>query len=239
MYLLGRDLGVMMTFPFPASPPLWSTDDPMGVFTTPDGKWIFNANAWNNASPAFLGQGTWANGPDSWGFIMAGASSSTGVLNYPCIQKNLPHVPLKNVQNIWTRWSHMLPQGFKGEAMYDTWINGPYAGKGIEVSVFTDNRGVVPTGLLASGIVLSGAPGTTWTAYERPGSNPVQYVFEPSVNSSAGLLDLKPFYQWLIDHTLIPADSSIQTAEYGAEVITTLDEYLAFGFDEFDLMLVQ
>lgn len=192
-------------------------------FTTPDGNYLLNVDAFNYTSGSFVSQYTWGNSESDWGATVTVNNGANPVISYPDVENTYAQVPLGNFQHIWATWAQTMPSassGFTGEAMFDCWLNGAFAGAGDEVSIFVDNQGVFvgPSGDTVIGQQLQ-FNGMLWTAYQRVGASPPDFIFVPYVNLPSGTLDLLPFFNWLVTNGYLANPSTLQAIEFGWETV--------------------
>jgi hypothetical protein len=116
---------------------------------------------------------------------------------------------------------------------YDAWLNGVGSPGSNEVMIWTENHGQRPAGaVVASSVSISGRKWDVWAT-----SSNLYVAFVPPHGRSypSGALDLKEFFNYLIQHGQLSSASTLGQIGYGVEVVSTGGGNARFNCTDFSL----
>jgi hypothetical protein len=200
--------------------PVWSSSDNFGTWNT--NGYLVNNNKWNEgeAGP----QTIHACGFNSW-YVVSDqkelASNPGSVKTYPDTQKNFPDKAISSFSSIKSTYANSQSAPSSGEYnwSYDIWLNGL---GNEELMIWTNYRypASLPPGDAQDKATVT-IDGQQYVAWKRGsvGSRYIALAMTPQ--KSAGSVDLKAVFNWLVSKGWLSGTDKVSAIEYGVEVSST------------------
>ncbi|GAA0481390.1 GH12 family glycosyl hydrolase domain-containing protein [Streptomyces olivaceiscleroticus] len=192
----------------PAQAATWSSSEPFGSYTTPDGYTLYN-NVWGSGAGS---QTIRAESASEWE-VTADHPATSGVKSYPNAKKVI-NKPLSALTSLTSSYNVRVPASGAYSTTFDIW-DSDYDH---EVMLWVNHTGAVgPLGTEQATVTLGGA---TWKVYKGDnGANQV-YSFLRTSDSSAGTVDLLPVLRWIQQRGWW-GDETIGDVQFGYEITSS------------------
>ncbi|MFC6063255.1 GH12 family glycosyl hydrolase domain-containing protein [Streptomyces ochraceiscleroticus] len=205
----------------PAQAATWSSSEPFGSYTTPDGYTLYN-NIWGSGAGS---QTIRAESASDWD-VTADHPNTPGIKSYPNAKKVIGK-PISGITSLTSTYDVTVPASGAYNTSYDIW-DSDYDH---EVMLWVNQTGAVgPIGTEQATVTLGGS---TWKVYKGDnGANEV-YSFLRTSDSSAGTVDILPVLKWVQEKGWW-GDETIGDVQFGYE-ITSAPGGLRFATNRFSV----
>jgi Glycosyl hydrolase family 12 len=204
----------------------------------PDGNYYIANNMWNANAFGDVSQTLYACSYNNWYVVanMANDAHAT-VKTYPNVQMNFSsHPAISSLGSLDTTFAENSPDVGIYEDAYDIWVNGIASAGSTELMIWNQNHGQTPGGNPVASTDLDGQAYTVWQRNGEVSSASTNYVaFVVNTNYTSGSLNLKDFFNFAIEHDLMPASSTLYQVDYGVELVSTNAAPATFSFTNFSV----
>ncbi|TVZ03419.1 hypothetical protein EAS64_23775 [Trebonia kvetii] len=227
------------TTPTATPPPVGTASCKNPVFTTSTLYGTYTAlpyfvanNEWN-AGGSGLAQTLDVCAPGSWSVTAAVNSGSKSVKTYPNVHRDFNSPAISSLKSVTSTFAESEPAGAPGayENAYDIWLNGianPASGSD-EVMIWNENHGQIPGGSPQGTVTFDGHAFTVWKGDGN------YFAFVANSTFTSGTLNLRAFFQYLMDKGWIPGNSTLSEVCYGVEVVNTTGAQETFNVTNFSV----
>jgi len=206
------------------SHPRWHSDARLGTWNDA-GFDVFN-NEWNSSQAG--PQRIWANSFGIWG-VESSQPTSPSVKTYPCVQMNYSGQALTSFTKLTSTFAESMPgasANYAAEAAYDIWLDR-YK---VEVMIWMDNHGRVPSGDILTRVKIGGQLFTIW----QSGADMFSFVLSGQPETS-GRVDILSFINWLLSHRFLSRSDTMAQVNFGWEIASTGGARLNFSMQRYSL----
>jgi len=190
------------------------------------------SNEWN-AGGSGLVQTLNVCSPGSWSVTASVNGGSNSVKTYPNVHRDFDSPAISSLQSVTSTFAETEPEGAPGtyENAYDIWLNGIAnpAGGSDEVMIWNENHGQIPGGSPQGTVTFDGH---SFTAWKGDGN---YFAFVANSTFTSGTLNLRGFFQYLMDKGWIPGNSTLSEICYGVEVVNTTGAQETFNVTNFSV----
>ncbi len=206
--------------------PLDPNDPQSGVSI---GKYYVSTDTWN-ASGYQMSQTMYVCNYNSW-YVIAKANNNSGdgaVKTYPNSHVDFNNPRISSFSTITSTFAEQSPHVGIYEFAYDMWLNGVAGPGSTEVMIWNDNFHQVPGGQNMGTVTFDGHTYTVW-------KNGSYIAFEANTNFTSGTLNIKNYFDYIIQKGWIPPTSTIGQIDYGFELVSTNNTSARFDLTDFSL----
>jgi hypothetical protein len=155
------------------------------------------------------------------------------VKTYPNVHRDFDSPAISSLQSVTSTFAETEPEGAPGtyENAYDIWLNGIAnpAGGSDEVMIWNENHGQIPGGSPQGTVTFDGHSFTVWKGDGN------YFAFVANSTFTSGTLNLRGFFQYLMDKGWIPGNSTLSEICYGVEVVNTTGAQETFNVTNFSV----
>ena len=220
------------------APGTWCSSARTGMGKTRDGRFDLYNDAWSNA--AFRGpQMICGNSASHWLVVSTQPAGNTGVLTYPCVQRNYNGAkgyPLSTFTRMTSSYAENMHavSGTDANATYDIWVNGLHK----EVMFWVDNHGPPAEQKVAgSRVGTTTFSGATWILNYRkatPGRR-AYIAFVRQGSATSGTIDLLAGLKYLERRGYLAASDVVWQVNFGWEIASTAGVPETFAVSHYSL----
>jgi hypothetical protein len=205
----------------------FKSSEPFGTWN--NGAFDVYNNEWNTSEAG--PQTIWAFSYHHWG-VESTQSATTSVKTYPSVQRNYPSRPYSTFGMLRSTFAERMPssRNFIGEAAYDLWLNN----FSIEVMVWVDNHGQVPSGKIIAHATFYGQKFAVWKGSSKQFSFTLQ-----GGNERSGTVHLLSALRWLVNHGQLSSSVTLAQVNFGWEICSTHGAPMDFALTKYTLRSTQ
>jgi hypothetical protein len=161
-----------------------------------------------------------------------GPANSGSVKTYPNVHQDISGTPaLSSIGTATSSFADQGPHVGDYEFAYDIWINGMATNGSTELMIWNDNFKQTPAGSKVGSVTLDGQ---TYNVFRSGGSRQI-VSFEDTNNVTSGTVNLKSFFNYLVQQGWVSASSTLNQVDYGVEICNTGGSNATFKVTNFTL----
>jgi hypothetical protein len=207
--------------------PVFVTSDRNGGWST-HGYYVHN-NMWNSdygLGPETLSACSYRN----WSVTSRQTDHDGAVLTYPNVHKDYDDIPVRSFRTLTSTFAATSPHVGIYNVAYDIWLNGVADSGSTEVMIWTENYRQVPSGRKVTTVTLGGRTYRVWKTSDS------RYIaFVPTSVVTAGRVDLRQMFSWLMGKGWLARDATVGQIDYGVEIVSTGGRTATFTFTDFSI----
>lgn len=160
------------------------------------------------------------------------AGTPAAVRTYPHVAADYQDTTLSSLKTLTSSYAGQGAGVGVYDVAYDIWLNGIGGKNSTEVMIWTQVRGQNPP-IDVSNLKISGR---TWDLYATSNNSYIRFVPPNGQSYLSGTLDLKAFFDYLVQAGRIPSTAKLTAVEYGVEIVSTgAQKNVRFDFTNFSV----
>lgn len=192
------------------------------------GNFYLTNDTWNAANYT-VSQTMYICDYNNWYVVASMNNTGDGaVKTYPNIHQDFNGKAISSFSTITSSFAESGPHVGIYEYAYDIWLNGIASNGSTEVMIWNDNYGQTPSG---SQVGTFSDNGRTYKVYKT--GNYIAFV--DSANVTSGTVNLKNFFNYIIQQGWIASTSTVGQIDYGIELVSTNGSPATFKVTNFSL----